>query len=44
MFYEADKVREMLVKKIQEETMRTYLFTYSKVYDSISLVRISRYA
>ena len=44
MFYEADKVREMLVKKIQEETMRTYLFTYSKVYDSISLVIISRYA
>jgi len=37
LFYEADKVREMLVKKIQEETMRTYLFTYSKVYDSISL-------
>ena len=38
LFYEADKVREMLVKKIQEETMRTYLFTYSKVYDSISVV------
>jgi len=40
LFYEADKVREMLVKKIQEETMRTYLFTYSKVYDSISLVTL----
>jgi len=41
LFYEADKVREMLVKKIQEETMRTYLFTYSKVYDSISVVTLS---
>jgi len=38
--YKADKVREMLVRKIQEETMRTYLFTYSKVYDSISLVTL----
>jgi len=41
LFYEADKVREMLTKKIQEETMRTYLFTYSKVYDSISVVTLS---
>jgi len=41
LFYEADKVREMLAKKIQEETMRTYLFTYSKVYDSISVVTLS---
>ena len=38
LFYKPDNVREMLVKKIQEETLRTYLFTYSKVYDSISLV------
>jgi len=41
LFYEADKVRAMLAKIIQEETLRTYLFTYSKVYDSISVVRIS---
>merc|ERR1719414_1647218 len=41
LFYEADKVREMLTKKIQEETMRTYLFTYSKVYDSISVVTLA---
>lgn len=38
LFYEADKVRAMLARKIQEETLRTYLFTYSKVYDSISVV------
>ena len=38
LFYEADKVREMLSRKIQEETLRTYLFTYSKVYNSISIV------
>ena len=39
LFYEADKVRAMLARKIQEETLRTYLFTYSKVYNSISIVR-----
>uniref|UniRef100_A0A8V0X4N2 Eukaryotic translation initiation factor 3 subunit C N-terminal domain-containing protein n=1 Tax=Gallus gallus TaxID=9031 RepID=A0A8V0X4N2_CHICK len=35
LFPEADKVRAMLVRKIQEESLRTYLFTYSSVYDSI---------
>ncbi|XP_068779316.1 eukaryotic translation initiation factor 3 subunit C isoform X2 [Struthio camelus] len=37
LFPEADKVRTMLVRKIQEESLRTYLFTYSSVYDSISM-------
>merc|ERR1711997_906070 len=41
LFHEADKVRKMLSRKIQEETLRTYLFTYSKVYDSISVVTLS---
>lgn len=36
LFYEADRVREMLVKFIKEESLRTYLFTYSNVYASIS--------
>merc|ERR1719466_559416 len=37
LFYDADSVRQMLTRKIQEESMRTYLFTYSNVYDSISI-------
>lgn len=37
LFYEADRVREMLVKFIKEESLRTYLFTYSNVYASISV-------
>ena len=41
LFHEADHVREMLEKKIQEESLRTYLFTYSHVYDSISLIQLS---
>ncbi|CAI5790623.1 eukaryotic translation initiation factor 3 subunit C [Podarcis muralis] len=41
LFPEADKVRGMLVRKIQEESLRTYLFTYSSVYDSISMEILS---
>ncbi|KAG8546022.1 hypothetical protein GDO81_019893 [Engystomops pustulosus] len=37
LFPEADRVRNMLVRKIQEESLRTYLFTYSSVYDSIRM-------
>lgn len=37
LFYEADRVREMLIKFIKEESLRTYLFTYSNVYSSISI-------
>ncbi|XP_011495404.1 PREDICTED: eukaryotic translation initiation factor 3 subunit C [Ceratosolen solmsi marchali] len=37
LFYQANKVREMLTKLIKEESLRTYLFTYSHVYDSISM-------
>jgi hypothetical protein len=38
LFYDADSVRKMLTGKIKEESLRTYLFTYSNVYDSISIV------
>jgi len=41
LFYDADSVRSMLVLKIQEESLRTYLFTYSNVYDSISLPNLA---
>uniref|UniRef100_A0A671MJ44 Eukaryotic translation initiation factor 3 subunit C n=1 Tax=Sinocyclocheilus anshuiensis TaxID=1608454 RepID=A0A671MJ44_9TELE len=41
LFPEAQRVREMLVRKIQEESLRTYLFTYSSVYDSISMETLS---
>ncbi|XP_063337376.1 eukaryotic translation initiation factor 3 subunit C-like [Pelmatolapia mariae] len=41
LFPEIQRVREMLVRKIQEESLRTYLFTYSSVYDSISMATLS---
>ncbi|KAK3560112.1 hypothetical protein QTP86_033881 [Hemibagrus guttatus] len=41
LFPETQRVREMLVRKIQEESLRTYLFTYSSVYDSISMAILS---
>ncbi|XP_043271641.1 eukaryotic translation initiation factor 3 subunit C [Venturia canescens] len=37
LFHQADKVRSMLTRLIKEEALRTYLFTYSHVYDSISM-------
>ena len=41
LFNESEKVRTMLTRKIQEESLRTYLFTYSKVYDSISVATLA---
>ncbi|XP_051959357.1 eukaryotic translation initiation factor 3 subunit C [Xyrauchen texanus] len=41
LFPEMQRVREMLVRKIQEESLRTYLFTYSSVYDSLSMETLS---
>ncbi|KNC34096.1 hypothetical protein FF38_06471 [Lucilia cuprina] len=42
LFYEADRVREMLVKFIKEESLRTYLFTYSNVYTSLSIPSLAQ--
>ncbi|XP_051163189.1 eukaryotic translation initiation factor 3 subunit C isoform X1 [Leptopilina boulardi] len=41
LFYQADKVRSMLTRLIKEEALRTYLFTYSHVYDSIAIPRLA---
>ena len=37
LFYQSDEVKTMLTGLICKESLRTYLFTYSKVYDSISM-------
>jgi len=42
LFYQADRVRSMLVRKVQEESLRTYLFTHSSVYDSLSMAILSK--
>ncbi|XP_053376281.1 eukaryotic translation initiation factor 3 subunit C-like isoform X2 [Mercenaria mercenaria] len=41
LFQNKDAVRDMIVCKIQEESLRTYLFTYSSVYDTLSLVTLA---
>jgi len=41
LFPNAEKVKAMIRKKIQEESLRTYLFTYNKVYDSISMYELA---
>ncbi|TDL24330.1 eukaryotic translation initiation factor 3 subunit 8 [Rickenella mellea] len=39
---EAGSVKEMLSKRIQEEGLRTYLFTYAPHYSTVSLSLLSR--
>jgi len=41
LFQDPDSVRSMIQQKIQEESLRTYLFTYSSIYDSLSLITLS---
>eukprot|EP00124_Ichthyophonus_hoferi_P003121 Ihof_evm3s253 gene=Ihof_evmTU3s253 len=35
------KVKEMLISKVQEEALRTYMFSYGGVYDTISLSKLA---
>ncbi|KAL4889867.1 eukaryotic translation initiation factor 3 subunit C [Aspergillus ambiguus] len=36
-----EKIKEMLSQQIQEEGLRTYLFTYAPFYDSVSLATLA---
>jgi len=36
-----DKIKEMLTQQIQEEGLRTYLFTYAPFYDTLSIATLS---
>jgi len=38
----SDQVKAMVRRKVQEEGLRTYLFTYSTFYDSMSLDHLSK--
>lgn len=38
---EKDRIKEMLSAQIQEEGLRTYLFTYAPYYDTLSLTTLS---
>jgi len=40
LFPDIYKVQQMLLRKIQEESLRTYLFAYSKVYNSTSMITL----
>lgn len=42
LLHQADKVRSMIEQKIKEESLRTYLFMYSCVYDSLSLHALAK--
>jgi translation initiation factor 3 subunit C len=34
---QATEMREMLTNKIKEESLRTYLFTYATIFDTIAM-------
>ena len=41
LFRNSDRIKKMVVDKIQQESLRTYLFTYSGIYDSLSLTKLA---
>lgn len=41
LFHEPDSVREMITRFIKENSLSTYLFTYSNVYSSISIPQLA---
>ncbi|CAP24647.1 Protein CBR-EIF-3.C [Caenorhabditis briggsae] len=41
LFHNADQVKDMVVRRIQEESLRTYLLTYSTVYSTVSLKKLA---
>ncbi|CAI5438264.1 unnamed protein product [Caenorhabditis angaria] len=41
LFYNPEPVKVMVVRRIQEESLRTYLLTYSTVYATVSLTKLS---
>uniref|UniRef100_A0A8R1E1B5 Eukaryotic translation initiation factor 3 subunit C n=1 Tax=Caenorhabditis japonica TaxID=281687 RepID=A0A8R1E1B5_CAEJA len=41
LFHNAEPVKEMVIRRIQEESLRTYLLTYSTVYSTVSLKKLA---
>ncbi|KAK9451749.1 eukaryotic translation initiation factor 3 subunit 8 N-terminus-domain-containing protein [Limtongia smithiae] len=39
---ETDKIKDMLGEKIQEEGLRTYLFTYAPFYETLSIAELAK--
>ncbi|CDW60000.1 eukaryotic translation initiation factor 3 [Trichuris trichiura] len=40
LFQNSERVKQMIIRHVKEESLKTYLVTYSCVYDSISLDRL----
>lgn len=41
LFIDVEHVKALLTRKIQEETLRTYIFAYGEIYDTLSLQSLS---
>lgn len=41
LFIDVEPVKTLLTRKIQEETLRTYIFAYGEIYDTLSLQSLS---